>query len=166
MMRILLSVALIAVTGFSLRSDRSGVQLSDSELGNIRGNQTYYCAFAYPTSGGCTDCLPNGTATVTYSYVVNGVTYTYSYNVPVYKKCNIYQPDEKCWVSSAITTSACIKTTSNACTGASSGYSDSSCNTLMASQPAGGFSCVGTYSDATSATQTGVNCSGVTSGIF
>lgn len=165
-MRLCTSVALISMAFLWCGFESSGTHLPDAKLRQIRGNQAYYCAMAMPTTGGCTNCVSAGTMLVTYSYVYNGVTYTYSYTVPTYKKCTIYQSDEKCWVATDLTTSMCTKTTNNTCAGTATGYSDASCTSAMGSQPAGGFTCVGTYSDATSGTQTGVSCTGVTPGMF
>ncbi len=163
-MRILFGVALIAMPLLCCGFDSSGSSLSDVELSQIRGNQTYYCAFAYPTTAGCMTCVDLGPATFSYSHA--GINYTGTFTL--YKKCSIFQVDEKCWVSPSITTSSCNKTTNNACTGGASGYTDSTCSAAMppGSQPPAGFICSGTFSDTTNLPQTGVNCTGVTPGVF
>ena len=50
------------------------VDVTAETLAKIKGNTA--CAVAYPTSGGCTACIPSGTINVTYSYWMSGTYYT------------------------------------------------------------------------------------------
>ncbi len=136
--------------------------VSSETLSRIRGNTV--CAVRYPTTGGCTVCQPNGTMLVTYSYVYNGVTYTYSVTVPIFKKCNTYAPDDKCMTHETFL-SWCNKATVT-CPGAATGYSDSGCSAVLGSQPPGGFTCGLSYISAATVGDTGLTCTGVTFGIW
>ena len=54
------------------------VDVTAETLAKIKGNTA--CAVAYPTSGGCTACIPSGTINVTYILLdVWYVLYDYNY---------------------------------------------------------------------------------------
>ena len=74
------------------------VDVTAETLAKIKGNTA--CAVAYPTSGGCTACIPSGTINVTYSYWMSGTYYTITTTVNVFAKCKAPTPDDMCMTDS------------------------------------------------------------------
>lgn len=123
----------------------------------LRGGGPWYCAVPYPTYvGGCNACIPDGTKTDPISGIV----------IPVWKTCSAPEGDQKCMTHSSFTTTKCDKT-STACGGNFQHYRDAMCSAILTNYTADLCNLYGfTYDKATASPQTGVNCSGVTYGIY
>lgn len=162
MKALLVSYALCAViAGFQTQS--APQKVSQETLSGVKGNTA--CAVAYPTTGGCKACVSAGTVTVTYTYTVNGVPYTVSYNMPVYKSCDTYAVDQKCMTGNTFLSWCSHATT--ACSGTASLYTDTNCSSMFQPGSSSGVNCGGmNYELATVTADTGLTCTGVTFGLY
>ena len=138
------------------------VDVTAETLAKIKGNTA--CAVAYPTSGGCTACIPSGTINVTYSYWMSGTYYTITTTVNVFAKCKAPTPDDMCMTDSTFL-SNCTKA-STPCPAGANLYMDNLCSNLVLVQPTTGPTCAPNYDKATVTPDTGLKCKGVMFGLF
>jgi hypothetical protein len=127
-----------------------------SDLANVRGGETLICAMPYPIPiGGCATCFLHGTLTIT----MPGMP---PRNAKVYRRCLSGQGDDKCFQSSSLTTSKCIKTTTR-CPNVTFGiYLDAQCVQFYQGYSA---NCSRNFVKATGGATTGVSCVGMPSGV-